>query len=78
MRLKLVDIPLPLGICRKFLARWDENFLNDLGEEITDFDLEIKYPPLDYDGEIFWNEFSYRKYRDTSLTWVYDEYADGR
>jgi hypothetical protein len=81
MRLQLEDIPVPLGTCSKFMKKWDENLLNDDddSEDNPDnnqrFELEIKYPPLDYDGEIYWSEFSFHRYVETSLTWHYDIYS---
>jgi hypothetical protein len=76
MRLKLEDIEIPLGTVKPFMSCWDSKWCgdNDCGSE---FELEIAYPPIGYSGEIYWNEFSYRRYTDTSLTWTYDVYSCG-
>lgn len=73
------EVVIPLGTCKRYMSHWDETLAVEDNENDSDedFTTEIKYPPLEYDGEIYWNECSYRKYKDTSLTWVYDKYADG-
>jgi hypothetical protein len=74
MRLKLDDVYIPLGITRRFMQRYDEIFMGK-EEEISDFALDVEYPPLDYDGDYRWSEMSYNKYTETSLTWHYDIYS---
>jgi len=70
------DVVIPLGTVRKFLKRWDETFLNDLDEIVSDFELPIKYPKKER-AEIFWGEMSYNYLTDTSLTWNYSYYSGG-
>jgi hypothetical protein len=79
MKLHLDDTVIPLGTVRGFMYWWDEEETEeelDLDTEYC-FLLDIKYPPLDYTGEIYWNEFSYNCYTQNSLTWSYDFYSMG-
>ena len=82
MKIYMEDIPLPQSCVCKFMAKWD-GIMDEQDED--EFALEIHYPPIKYSregiikpiGEIYWEEMSYRKYGDTSLTWNYNFYADG-
>lgn len=73
------EVVIPLGTCKRYMSHWDEvlaieNNENDNGE---DFTMKIKYPPLNYNKDFYWNEMSYYKYTENSLTWNYSVYADG-
>ena len=70
------DVIIPFGMHRRYLQRYDENFMGK-EEEINDFDLEIPYPPIDYENEFFWREMSYNQFTENSLSWNYDEYSCG-
>lgn len=70
------NVVIPFGVIKKFLARYDEVFVGK-EEEISDFDLEIKYPPLEYTNDFYWNEMSYNRFTEGSLSYNYDEYSCG-
>ena len=60
------------------MAKWDEELAVDEDlEDDPEFSNEIEYHPLEYVGEIHWNEMSFHKYTETSTTWHYDFYSQG-
>ena len=77
MRLKLEpDVSIPFGTVKRFMQRYDDLFIGK-EEEISDFEIPIKYPPVDYDGEIRWGEMSYNRFTDRTLSWNWDTYSCG-
>ena len=70
------NVIIPFGTYRRCLQRYDEFFMGK-EEEISDFDIPIRFPPLGYSGEIYWSEMSYHKFTENSLSWNYDEYSCG-
>ena len=75
-RLKLENIEVPLGTIKPFMEAWDKDWCGDNDCE-SDFELSVKYPPIDYDGEIVWEEMSYYQFKDTCTCYRYDYYANG-
>ena len=69
------------GTIKKFMSRCDEQELTendpDEGDDNSELALEIKYPPLNYSGDFYWNEMSYHRLTQTTVCWNYDYYADG-
>ena len=82
MKLKLeAKAVVPLGTINKFMSHINEQELTeddpDTGDDNSELTLEIEYPPLNYDGNFYWNEMSYHRLTQTLTCWSYDYYADG-
>jgi hypothetical protein len=77
MKLKLENIEVPLNTIKPFMSKWNACWCGDESCCDGDFEIPIKYPPLEYDGDYFWDEMSYYRFRDTNLTWNYDLYSCG-
>jgi hypothetical protein len=78
MKLQLeYNVIVPLGVCKKFMSKWNdittEEECTDDGE--VELPIEIKYPPIDYSGDIYWNEMSYHRLKDKSTDYCYDLYS---
>jgi hypothetical protein len=78
MKLRLEpNVIIPLGVTKKFMGTWDEEQSTDEDSGEPEFNAEIEYPPMNYSGEIYWNEMSYHRLTQTSLCWNYDLYSNG-
>ena len=78
MKLRLEqNVIVPLGTIKKFMVQCDEQDLSEDDPDNAELELEIQYPSLAYDGDFYWNEMSYHRLLDTSLTWNYNIYSDG-